>query len=340
MITSILMKRYSHGVLAAAIVALGTPLFAADNPFVGQWGFTLPGGGAGWLEVTQEQGYLDGSMLWGWGSVEKVSSVFMDKTNLYVAKIRSVERKKDGKVVRTQQFPEVIICQIQGDELKMMKASPNDNGDGISREEFHGKRMPAMPPTPDLGKVRFGDPINLFNGQNLDGWKLTDPNAVSGWSVDNGILVNRPTQQDGKPHINYGNLRTEKEFEDFNLKLEVRLAQDNNSGVYLRGIYEIQVADTYGRKLDPHNMGALYSRITPSSAAEKPPGEWQTMDITLVDRHVTVILNGVKIVDNQPAEGPTGGALWPDVLRPGPLYLQGDHTGVEYRNIVLRPVVK
>ena len=114
----------------------------------------------------------------------------------------------------------------------------------------------------------------------------------------------------------------------------------SNSGVYLRGIYEIQVADSFGKALDSHNMGALYSRITPSVAAEKPAGEWQTMDITLVDRHVTVVLNGRTIIDNQPALGCTGGAMWSDESRPGPIYLQGDHGAVSYRNLVLRPVVK
>jgi hypothetical protein len=87
-------------------------------------------------------------------------------------------------------------------------------------------------------------------------------------------------------------------------------------------------------------MGALYSRITPSVAAEKPPGEWQTMDLTLVDRHVTVVLNGKTIIDNQPALGCTGGAMWSDQFKPGPIYLQGDHGTVSYRNMVLRPVVK
>jgi hypothetical protein len=87
-------------------------------------------------------------------------------------------------------------------------------------------------------------------------------------------------------------------------------------------------------------MGAIYSRIFPTEGAEKPAGEWQTFDITLVDRYVTVILNGKAIIDNQPLLGCTGGALWPDQFRPGPIYLQGDHTGVSYRNIVLRPVVK
>jgi hypothetical protein len=102
----------------------------------------------------------------------------------------------------------------------------------------------------------------------------------------------------------------------------------------------VQVADTYGKPLDLHNMGAVYSRITPTSAAEKPSGEWQTLDITLADRHATVVLNGTKIVDNQPLAGCTGERAMVRRPRPGPLYLQGDHTGIEYRNLMLRPRLK
>ena len=91
---------------------------------------------------------------------------------------------------------------------------------------------------------------------------------------------------------------------------------------------------------DPHNCGALYSRIMPSENVSKPPGEWQTFDITLVDRHLTVIHNGKNVIDNQPVLGCTGGALSSDEFRPGPIYLQGDHTSVDYRSIILRPVVK
>jgi hypothetical protein len=87
-------------------------------------------------------------------------------------------------------------------------------------------------------------------------------------------------------------------------------------------------------------MGAVYSRITPTISAEKPPGTWQTLDITLLDRHVTVILNGKTIIDNQPLLGCTGGALWSDEFRRGPIYLQGDHSAVKYRNIVLTPLTK
>jgi hypothetical protein len=183
-------------------------------------------------------------------------------------------------------------------------------------------------------------PINLFNGKDLTGWKLIEEKEKNGFSVVNGVLVNDPVQKEGQPHISYGNLRTEQEFEDFNIKLDVNVPEESNSGVYLRGMYEIQVLDSYKKELDSHNMGALYSRIKPSVSAEKPAGTWQTLDITLCDRHITVILNGIKIIDNQPVYGPTGGAIKSDVFAKGPIYLQGDHGKVSYRNIVLTPIVK
>jgi 3-keto-disaccharide hydrolase len=333
------------GLLAIATLTLTTSIFAAEgeNPFLGRWALTIPGGGAGWLEITQQRGYLDGSILWGGGSVVPVSSVFLNDEGdtLYVTRVNDVKRRNaGGKVVRTQQFTEAIIAKVSGDDLELTQLQGRHNGHGILREEFTGHRIPPVPPAPDLSQVEFGNPIKLFNGENLDGWRLTDPHAVNGWSVEDGVLINRPVQEEGAPHKNYGNLRTDRDFEDFNLTLETRVSKNQNSGIYLRGIYEVQVADTYGRKLDPHNMGAVYSRITPLTNAEKPAGEWQTFDITLVKRHVTVILNGTKIIDNQPLMGCTGGALWSDESRPGPIYLQGDHTGIEYRNIVLRPVVE
>ena len=104
-------------------------------------------------------------------------------------------------------------------------------------------------------------------------------------------------------------------------------------------MYEVQVADSYERPLDwGGSLGAIYTRITPTVKAEKPSGEWQELDITLYKRHVTVKLNGVTIIDNQPVEGATGGAIQSDINAPGPIYLQGDHTAISYRNIVLTPI--
>lgn len=315
-----------------------TAVFAAEsaNPYIGRWALTIPGGGAGWLGVEQKDGQLKSSILWGGGSVLPVDRTKMDGDTLVLERDQKI-RRRDGKV---NEITEKIIAKVSGDELSLTQIMPRRDGNGENRSEFTGKRIPPLPPKPDLSKVKYDKPITLFNGKNLDGWGLTDPHQVSGWSVEDGVLVNNPKQTEGKPHISYGNLRTDADFEDFNLKLEVKVQKGQNSGVYLRGIYEVQVCDTYGKSLDSHNMGAIYSRITPVVAAEKPAGQWQTMDITLLDRHVTVVLNGKKIIDNQPLLGCTGGALWSDEFKPGPIYLQGDHTGVSYRNIVIKPIIK
>jgi hypothetical protein len=337
------MKKISHLIVAAMALTAGS-LMAAEtsNPFVGNWALTIPGGGAGWLGVTQEKGYYDASVLWGGGSVVPTASVFFYDNRIHVMRLNEVKRKDaSGKVVRTQQYPEVLIGELSGDEIQFKQFVASQNGDGMSEKEFSGKRIPPLPPKPDLSQVKFGDPITLFNGKNLDGWKLTSSGQKSGWSVKDGVMVNNPEQpRDKSKHISYGNLRTVAEFEDFQLTLETRVAKNGNSGIYLRGIYEVQVADTYGKPLDSHNMGGIYSRITPLKNAEKPAGEWQSYKITLVNRHVTVVLNGETIIDNAPLLGCTGGALWSDQFRPGPIYLQGDHTGIEYRNISLKPVVK
>ena len=311
----------------------------AENPFLGAWALTIPGGHAGWLEVKSRGSRLNAQMLWGWGSVFKLDAARLEGDTLVLTRFHYKEGKKqDGSKSKTK-ITETISVTRDGDSLKLLSVMPKTDGNGEERAEFTGKRLPPMPPAPDLSSVKFGEPVPLFDGKSLDGWRLVEPDAVNGWSVRDGLLVNTHTKEEGKPEKNYGNLRTVAEFEDFTLHAETRLAKEGNSGIYLRGIYEVQVEDSYGKPLDSHNMGAIYSRIKPTVNAEKPAGEWQTLDITFVQRHATVVLNGTKIIDNQPVLGPTGGALWPEVDRPGPIYLQGDHTGIEYRNIVLRPVV-
>jgi len=335
-------KSTCYLLVLAVLSACCTYACAAENidDYIGRWALTIPGGGAGWLGVTQEKGYLDASILWGGGSVLPAASVYLDDDGLYVTRVQNVERKDaDGKVIRTQTFTETIIAKVSGDAMNLTQIRPRTSGKGVNRSEFTGKRIPPLPARPDLSKIKYGKPIVLFDGKNLDGWKLTNPSQKSGWSVEDGVMTNRPVQPEGGRHISYGNLRTVEEFEDFNIKLEVNIPKGGNSGVYLRGIYEIQVSDSYGRSLDSHNMGGVYSRITPTVNAEKPAGQWQTMSMTLVDRHVTVELNGKTIIDNQPLLGCTGGALWSDESKPGPIYLQGDHTGINYRNIVLTPII-
>jgi len=312
------------------------------SEFLGQWTIDIEGGSVGWLEVRQEDKYLDGDVLWGGGSVLPVSNIFLAEDNiLMVQRSNNVVRTRDesNNPLKTGIVTNWMEITKVTDKINGILLSPRRNGLGVDTTGFTGTKLPPVPAAHDLANLKFGEPVNLFNGKDLTGWKLINEKQVNGFKVVDGTLVNDPVQKEGEPHISYGNLRTEQEFEDFNLKLEVNVPAGNNSGVYLRGLYEIQVVDSYKKELDPHNMGAVYSRIKPAYAAEKPAGEWQTLDITLCQRHATVILNGVRIIDNQPIYGPTGGAIQSDVFAPGPIYLQGDHGKVSYRNIILTPIV-
>jgi len=324
-------------ILFAVIFSTALLVNAQDvkKEFYGMWTIDIEDGSVGWLGVNENKGFLDADLLWQGGSVEPVSSVFFkDDHTLVVTRTNNVKKSDSRTHVVTQTF----TFERTGNKLTGTLVSPSRDG-FTSTRKFIGWRLADPGPAPDLSKVKFGLPIKLFNGKDLTGWRLINPNQANGFKVVNGELVNDPVSPAGQ-RLSFGNLRTDAEFEDFKLSLEVNVPAGSNSGVYLRGIYEIQVVDSYGKELDSHNMGGLYSRITPSVAAEKPAGEWQTMEMTLCDRHVTVVLNGKKIIDNQPAYGPTGGAMHADVLKPGPIYLQGDHGKVLYRNIVLTPILK
>lgn len=311
--------------------------------FLGTWALTADyeSFNAGWLEVKQEDGYLDADLLWRGGSVSPVEFAFFTNNQLFVTRgddiIRDIDA--DGNAIRTLHKVSWWTCAKEGDdEITGYASFPANSGMNVTVVNFRGKRLPEDGPAPDLSKVEFEEPVSLIQDESLNGWKLIDNNAKNGWSVKNGVLENNAVQPENGEHISYGNLRTEDTYEDFNLTLEVNVPEGSNSGVYLRGIYEIQVVDSYGNELDPHNMGALYSRITPAVSAEKPAGEWQKMDITLVKRHVTVYLNNKLIIDNQPVRGVTGGAMTSNEFIPGPIYLQGDHGIVQYRNIQIRKV--
>lgn len=330
------MIRTPRSLLLLVTLGLGSLLQAADNPYLGRWALTLANGRAGWIGVEEKDGALSASVLWGGGSVLPAAGAKLEGDQLLITRLSQVKRKDAAGKEVSEQVTETLTLSAAGDRLsgrtvKVRASHPKPFG----QEEFTGQRIAPLPPRPDLAQVKFGAPVQLLNGRDLGGWRLVNAKDDNGWSVADGILMNRVEK--GK---HFGNLRTDAEFEDFNLKTEVRTQEGSNSGIYLRGIYEVQVMESYGKPRDSHHMGALYSRITPAVAAEKPIGEWQTLDITLVDRHLTVILNGQTIIDNQPVLGCTGGALTSDEFKPGPIFLQGDHTNVDYRNMVLRPVVK
>lgn len=346
-----LMKGIIQRTLAASLLlCVFSPAIDAQedavDTYLGTWALTIDKeeNNAGWLEVNQSDGYLSASLLWGDGSVFSIDQVFMMRGDLFL--VMGVEPVRGGETTDDPiQGQEPLnwyqIYQAEdSDSLRGYYIEPDRESVGVNFVDFKLAPIPASGPPPDLGRISYGKPVQLFNGYNLQGWEMVRPGKTNGWSAENGILVNRPYQEPGEPHINYGNLRTFSVYKDFNLKLEVNVPTGSNSGVYLRGIYEIQLLDSYGNDPDPNSMGALYSRITPAVAAEKPAGEWQSLDITLYRRYLTVVLNGNKIIDNQPVRGITGGAMFSDESKPGPIMLQGDHGPVSFRNLVLTPILE
>jgi aldehyde dehydrogenase len=200
----------------AAVFTLGSVLNAADNPFIGRWALTIPGGGAGWLGVEQKDGALSSSILWGGGSVVPTTSTKLDGDTLIVTRV-SKAKKKDGSPGDT--VTETISATRAGDVLNLVTSKAKEGGKAMGAPaEFTGKRIADLPPVPDLSKVKFGEPIQLLNGKDLTGWSLIK-SADNGWSVVDGVLQNRVVKEKDK---HFGNLRTDAEFEDFNLKTEVR----------------------------------------------------------------------------------------------------------------------
>lgn len=189
---------------------------------------------------------------------------------------------------------------------------------------WEGNRAPAMRST---NTPAWDKPITLFNGKDLKGWNTGG--GANQWVVESGVL---------KSPKSGSNLFSDQSFTDFKLHIEVRYPKGSNSGIYLRGRYEVQVMDSKGQEAWDDQFGGIYGFVEPVIMAAKDAGEWQTFDITLVGRVVTVVANGITIINNQVIPGITGGAMNSREGEPGPFMIQGDHGPVEYRNIVVTPV--
>ena len=296
----------------------------AGDGLDGEWSLDLPGGEAGWLAVTPDQVEL----LWAVGAARPVPGWKREDGVLSLE--RGLRRPPSAKAQ-----PHQIRLRAEGDRL----LGTLQGREGPA-EAFTGRRQPPMPARPDLERVVFGPPMTLFNGRDLSGWRSANPAKKNGWSVRDGLLCNDTPKTDFSAYGDHANLRTEAEFSDFRLRLEYRLpAPDGgNSGVYLRGMYEVQVTHRDSSMQGISGPGAVFGRALPTHNAGRPAGEWDQLEILLIDRHISVVLNGERVVDNAPVPGCTGGALQSDVTRPGPILLQGDHTSVQYRNLVLEPV--
>jgi hypothetical protein len=196
--------------------------------------------------------------------------------------------------------------------------------------KFTGQRAPAIKDHDDGTWVR-GKPVTLFNGRDISGWKGLKTDHAQGWSAVDGILTSTGHADD---------LITKDKYWNFELHLEYKIEAHSNSGVGLRGRYEVQIADNFGRPPGMHGTGALYTRILPPGNFGKPPGEWNTLDVRLVGMEVTGTLNGQKLYEKGVIDGLTGIAFDPYEGEPGALELQGDHGAVQFRNLLLTPLTQ
>ncbi|MFN0177597.1 MAG: family 16 glycoside hydrolase [Gemmatimonadales bacterium] len=190
---------------------------------------------------------------------------------------------------------------------------------------FTGTRAPRLDRS---FEPRFGPAIDLL-AEGLGRWTVRE-GEQNGWRLEGGVLSNRPPSSD---------LISRQRFTDFRLQVEVNVPPGGNSGIYLRGRHEVQVQDDFGKPPHSRRMGGIYGQVTPRTMPARPAGEWQAFDITLVGRRVTIVLNGVTMVDGAEIPGITGGALDSDEGAPGPLMLQGDHSGVQFRRIRIQPAI-
>jgi len=303
-------------ILAGALAAAQEPVkMPAGDGFVGKWNVKITDAtdtfASGGFQIAKKDGGLTAGVVWRWGSYLPAKSVELKDGTLVI-----VREETKGK-------PDTFDARLEGDVLK----GKVTYADG-KVHHFEGRRAPLL-----LSKKApvWGAPVTVFDGKTLSGWTLRDPKKKNGWkAVDGELAVVDPKDN--------SDLVSERSFQDLKLHVEFNVDRKSNSGVYLRGRYEIQILDNPDAKmaLDPHGCGGVYSRIAPKMDATKPAGEWQTFDITMVGRQITVVLNGQTIVQDV-VEGITGGALSPYEGEPGPLMLQGDHGKVRFRNIVVTP---
>jgi 3-keto-disaccharide hydrolase len=301
-------------VAATSIHLLAQPV--PPPPVIGRWDLTVQGANGSfpsWLEVRLSGNRtLVGQFVGQGGSARPVSRVTYGADGTVKFSLPPQCDKGDADL----QFEGKLV----GDKLS---GSMVDASGG--RHEWTGVRAPTLRRTSGKG---WGEPVTLFGGTEMTAWKPLG--TETNWQVVNGVLTST------KPGANLATVQT---FTDFKLHIEFKYGKDGNSGVYLRGRYEVQISDSAGLEPDSHYAGGIYGFLSPNEDAAKPAGEWQAYDITLFGRTVSVNLNNHLVICRQEIPGITGGALDSNEDAPGPIVLQGDHQPIEFRNIVITPAL-
>ena len=289
------------------------PAVSAD-PFLGRWDLTLKAPDReypSWLEIRQENGQLKAQMVGRWGNARALPKIELsDGVLTFVSPKEEEDRKGDM----------VFQGRLVGGSLSGSTSGP----DGTPWQ-WVGERAPALEA---IEAPKWGKPVALFDGKSLTGWMMSKPGPPA-WTVRNGTLISPG---------NGPELISDSKFENFKLHVEFNCGKVANSGVYLRGRYEVQIETESQAEPPSHHTGGIYGFLAPSPELPRKADEWQTFDITLLGRKVSVVQNGQTIIDNQEIPGITGGALDSHEALPGPIYLQGSEKGhVAFRNIVITP---
>jgi len=291
---------------------------AGVKPFLGRWDLTLKAPDRqypSWIEIQQENGDLKAQFVGRWGNARPLPEIKITNGRLRFVSPKAEEDRKDDMVFEGT---------LAGKTLSGSTTGP----DGTPWK-WTGQRAPSLK---RAAEPKWGKPVQLFNGKDLTGWKPDKPNPSSEWKVENGNLV-KPSH--GPELIN------NSKFQDFKLHVEFNRGEKANSGVYLRGRDEVQIETNSEQEPPSHHTGGVYGFIAPSPELPRKAGEWETFDITLVGRIITVVQNGQTIIDHKEIPGITGGALDSHEGLPGPIYLQGSEDGhVSFRNIVITPAMK
>jgi hypothetical protein len=302
---------FSALILTCSFLAPG---FAQNGktPFLGRWDFdvnTPSGPRANWLGVSNKNGNVEVWFQPTGGHVFQVKDFHLEGSHLSFTASPA-----------NRNHP-AITWELDAKDDKLT---------GVQKRGSHstpllGVRAPALK---HAAPKSWTKPQSIFNGKNLDGWEPIGDVANSHWVVKDGLLVNE---------AHGANLKSTRQFEDFKLHFEVNCPDQANSGFYLRGRYEVQLEyEPVGTEPMERSTGSIYGRLAPSKQLPRTPGQWETFDITLVGRTVTIVRNGTTIIDGKEIEGITGGALDADEGKPGSFYIQGDHTGgLKFRNITL-----
>jgi hypothetical protein len=283
--------------------------------FLGRWDLTLKAPDReypSWLELRQENGELKAQMVGRWGNARPLPKATIANGRLTFVSPKEEEDRRDDMVF------EAIVS---GNTLSGTTTGPEG-----TVWPWTGERAPALKRS---GTPQWGKPVALFNGKDLSGWKTSKSSSSATWKVEHGNLI---TPGGGPELIN------DSQFQDFKLHVEFNCGPNSNSGVYLRGRYEVQIETDSADEPPSHHTGGVYGFLAPSPELPRKPGEWQSFDITLIGRTITVVQNGQTVIDNQEIPGITGGALDSHEALPGPIYLQGTEKGhVAFRKIVLTP---